>query len=87
MATMKLVRGENAAIERAEVVQLDYNETYCLPQEVLNLRVLSGTAWITAQAEDHILKAGDQMMIPRQPHAVLISAIHHQPLSFEIRTC
>ncbi|MEO8392607.1 MAG: DUF2917 domain-containing protein [Chloroflexota bacterium] len=81
---------QNAQAERVnhdlkEVVRLAQGDLYCLPYGALNVRVLSGTAWITAQAEDHVLEADDELMIPRQPHAVIVSAVGGQPLSFEFR--
>ncbi len=68
-----------------EVVRLEHGSLYCLPYGALNIRVISGTAWITAQAEDYVLEAGDELMIPRQLHAIIVGAVGHQPLSFEFR--
>ena len=74
-----------AALDLTETVCLEPNEIYCLPHGTFNVQVLRGTAWITAQAEDFILEGGDQMTIPRQPHAILVSVVGHQPLRLELR--
>ena len=73
-----------ATVEIIEVLELEPNGHYCLPYGMCSLRVLSGVAWVTAQAEDHILKCGDDLTIPRQPHAVIVSAAHQQRLRFEV---
>jgi hypothetical protein len=85
MTTRNLANTANPVIEVTEKVQLQSGDLYCLPHGALNVRVLSGTAWITSQAEDHVLEAGDQMLVPHQPHAVIVSAVGHHSLSFEVR--
>ena len=71
-------------VEIIEVLELEPSGRYCLPYGVYSLRVLNGVAWITMQAEDQIVKCGDDLTIPRQPHAVIVSAVDHQPLRFEM---
>ena len=75
----------HATVEITEVIELEVGGHYCLPYAVYSLHVLNGVAWVTSQAEDHILECGDELTIPRQPHAVIISAAHYQRLRFEIR--
>jgi hypothetical protein len=82
---IQITRAESANRDLVEGIRLEHGDVYCLPYGALNVRVFSGTAWITSQAEDHVLEAGDELMIPRQAHAVIVSAVGHQPLNFEFR--
>ena len=74
----------HSTVEITEVIELEVGGHYCLPYGVYSLHVLNGVAWVTSQAEDHILECGDELTIPRQPHAVIVSAVDHQPLRFEM---
>jgi len=85
MATTHWASTTCTALGLTEVVSLEDGEIYRLPHGALSLRVLSGSAWITSQAEDHVLEGGDPLLVSRQPYIVIVSALDHQPLSFELR--
>ena len=79
------VNSESVSHDLKEVVRMEHGDLYCLPYGALNVRVLSGIAWITSQTEDHVLEPDEELAIPRQMHAVIVSAVGHQSLSFEVR--
>ena len=85
MATMNRAYTARTSIDLTEVITLEDGDIYCLPYGALSIHILSGAAWVTSQAEDHVLETGDPFQIARQSHAVLISALDHQPLCFELR--
>lgn len=85
MTTINIASVKSVVVEAAEQIQLEHHEQFTLPNMPLSLRVLKGTAWITSQAEDHILQAGKQITIPRQAHASVIGAISHETMIFELR--
>jgi hypothetical protein len=73
------------ALGLTEVVSLGDGEIYRLPHGALSIRGLSGSAWITSQAEDCILETGEPLLLSRQPYTVIVSALDHQPLIFDLR--
>lgn len=70
-------------IKKVETVQLEFRGMYCLPHGACRIRVLNGCALVTSK-KDHILKAGDELVLFRQPHAVIVSALAQQRLRFEV---
>ena len=82
---MAIEMTSHSAIESIEVIELETGAHFCLPYGACSLHVLNGVAWVMAQAEDHFPKCGDDLNIPRQPHAVIVSAAHQQRLRFEVR--
>lgn len=83
MSTMNWANPVHTAIGLTKTIQVEYGDIYCLPAGSLSIRVLSGRAWLTSQAKDYFLEAGDSLSIPRQPHTVIISALG-QSLIFEV---
>jgi hypothetical protein len=67
MATTHWANTNCTALVLAEVVSLEDGEFYRPPHGALSFRVLSGSAWITSHAEDHVLETGDPLLISFQP--------------------
>jgi hypothetical protein len=50
------------------------------------VRVLSGTAWITCRGKDHVLPAGSLVRLPRSArHCSLLSGLRGEPVVVELR--
>ncbi len=61
-----------------------YGEQLRVPSSSEWLRVLSGTAWVTAKGEDHVLASGDEIALPRDSNGTVVSAVGHEALFFEV---
>ncbi len=60
-------------------------ETLRIPGTRARIRALSGTAWITRDAKDILLAAGEQRDLPAARDCTVISAIGTEALLFEVR--
>jgi hypothetical protein len=47
------------------------------------LRIVSGTAWVTMDGEDMLLKPGDELKLAFCKHNALVSATGNEPLVYE----
>ncbi len=59
-------------------------EVIHLPHGYRRLHVYSGGAWVTYNAKDHFLKAGDEMCFNRDSQEAVISCIGKETLNFQI---
>lgn len=65
-------------------IHLRDDEVFSLQGAMQTLYIVSGRAWITLDGKDIFLNAGQQITLPRSRYAVVISAIKHHELAFEI---
>ena len=84
MTMMNPAKAVPATIDLAEAIHVKHSEIYALPDGVLGIRVMTGIAWITSKTEDHILEAGESLLISPQRSTVIVNAIGHRPLSIEL---
>jgi len=69
-------------------VVLCAGEVLCLPRRRLDVRVLSGAAWVTFAGRDVVLAAGARMELPRARRAngcTVISSLGAEALLLETR--
>lgn len=67
-------------------IKLENNQVFKLPQAYREVQVLSGTAWITVDQQDIILRCGEKTAIPSSNNFAVISALTKNPLIFEVLT-
>jgi mannose-6-phosphate isomerase class I len=68
-------------------IKLENNQVFKLPQAYREVQVLSGTAWITIDQKDLILKCGEKAAIPATHHNfAVISGLTKNPLIFKVLT-
>lgn len=58
-------------------------DVYRLPEEVAELYVLSGKAWVTVPGEDIVLSTGEFAMFFPGEHDALVSSLGEKPLVVE----
>ena len=78
-----LVKQQNTLSSRLSI--LHYNQLLRLPQQLHELEVLSGCAWLTFAGQDIILGSQQVLSIPKSKYGAVISAISKEPLVFELR--
>ena len=62
------------------------NEVFRLPRACTRISILDGRAWVTIGKQDRILIAGETMQIKGTSSDILVSALPHESLTFEIWT-
>ncbi len=60
------------------------DEVYRLPANSLSLRVLSGSAWVTASGRDIVVKRGERICLSAGGDFALASALGGSPLVLEL---
>ncbi len=78
-----LVKNQNCSC--CKLFALEHNQSLKLPQQVHELQVLSGSAWLTIAGQDIILNSQQVISIPKNKYGAVISAISQEPLLFELR--
>lgn len=68
------------------VRRLDANDVAVLPLAIQTVRVLSGTAWITLNQDDIIVKSGEKVTLYPDRYPPVISALDNRQLVYEIIT-
>ena len=59
-------------------------EVLRLPQTRLQVRIVSGSAWVTFAGRDIVLKSGETTSFASGEDAALVSALEEAPLTIEI---
>lgn len=57
---------------------------YRLPRQTLQVKVISGTAWITASKEDIVLETSQTIRLQASQHPAIISSATRQTMIFEL---
>jgi mannose-6-phosphate isomerase-like protein (cupin superfamily) len=52
-------------------------------RESQTLRIVSGTAWVTMDGEDFVLKAGEELKLSHGKHDAVVSPTGDEPLIYE----
>ncbi|MDF0556924.1 hypothetical protein [Kamptonema sp. UHCC 0994] len=68
------------------VIKLENNQVFRLPKAYRDVQVLSGTAWITVDKQDIILRTGDKVSLPSSNNFAVISVLTKVPLILEVLT-
>lgn len=68
------------------VIKLENNQVFRLPKAYRNVQVLSGTAWITIDKQDIILRSGEKVSLPLSKNFAVISVLSKIPLILEVLT-
>lgn len=66
-------------------ITLTYKDAYIVPQDVDEIRVLGGAAWVSYKGEDFILYLGQKMMIDARRRTVIVTALGRKSLTLELR--
>jgi hypothetical protein len=72
-------------ISSSRLFTLQHNQSLRLPQQLQELQILSGAAWLTFAGQDIILNSQQILSIPKTKYGAVISAISQEPLVFELR--
>ena len=67
-----------------DIIEINGDETYQLDNQTQIVRILSGSAWITINAEDRILAEGEETFIETSRQQAIISSLNQRLLVFEI---
>jgi len=67
-------------------IKIENNQVFKLPKAYREVQVLSGTAWITVERKDIVLRSGEKVYLPSSKNFALISALTKVPLMLEILT-
>ncbi|HLO47460.1 MAG TPA: hypothetical protein VK211_03440 [Kamptonema sp.] len=67
-------------------IKIENNQVFRLPKAYREVQVLSGTAWITVDRKDIILRSGEKVCLPSSNNFALISALTNVPLILEVLT-
>ncbi|HLP89526.1 MAG TPA: hypothetical protein VK184_13160 [Nostocaceae cyanobacterium] len=78
-----LVKQQN--ISSSRLFTLQHNQSLRLPQQLHELQILSGSAWLTIAGQDIILNSQQVLSIPKSKYGAVISAISEEPLIFELQ--
>lgn len=62
---------------------LEKNQVFRLPKTYREVQVVSGTAWITVDREDIIVRSGEKASLPNPQNFAVISALSQTPLILE----
>ena len=68
-----------------DIIELNGDETYVLDSQAQIIRVLSGSAWITVNAEDHIVTQDEDTLIEAAREPAILSSLNGRPVVFEIQ--
>jgi hypothetical protein len=82
IGTINALLGKREAT--SEMIILGKGDLYRLQSAPHAIRVLSGTAWVTQDFSDVILKKGEQSLLTAGKYDILVSAIGSSPLVMEI---
>ena len=77
------MRPESAPV--LDIIELNGDETYVLDSYAQLIRVLNGSAWITINGEDRIVRQDEDTYIESGREQAIISSLNHRPLVFEIQ--
>jgi quercetin dioxygenase-like cupin family protein len=66
-------------------VSVNPGEVYHLHKQAQVVRVLSGSAWITFDMKDIVLRKGRNVYLPASEFPTLLSAVGQSPVVFEIQ--
>jgi hypothetical protein len=69
---------------KRDAICVNPGEVYRLTAAPQMIRILSGSAWITFNGQDMVLRKGRNVYLPTTENAGLVSAIGHAPVLFEI---
>lgn len=64
---------------------LQKDEVMKLPKGYREVQVLSGTAWISIEKKDIILKSGEKVTLPSSKELAVISALSKGPALLEVQ--
>lgn len=72
------------AASAAQCITISEREAYTLPRNTREIRILSGTAWVSHLREDQIVKKGETLRL--QPHKgmTVITSTGRYPVQLEI---
>ena len=66
-------------------VLISERDTYTLPRRTQQIRVLSGGAWVSVEAEDMILNKGETLTLRADREGVIVTALSRKALQLELR--
>jgi quercetin dioxygenase-like cupin family protein len=81
----KTWRGQFWETIKPEAVQVNPGDVHRLDNTAQTIRILSGSAWVTYDGKDIVLRKGRNMYLPATTFPALLSAFGNAPVSFEVR--
>ncbi len=69
----------------AENLKIRQGELQSLPRDGRELRVISGQAWLTMSGRDHILGAGDSLVLSQGHEQALVSSTNGSTLRVQLQ--
>jgi len=81
----KMWRGGLWNAVRPDAVQVNPGDVYRLNTAAQMIRILSGSAWITYDGKDVVLRKGRNVYLPATTFPALLSASGKAPVVFEVR--
>jgi len=67
-----------------ERINLTENQHLTLSHKVNFVRVLNGSAWISYQGKDIVLKSGEMLELEPGRDITIVSALGHKPVELEV---
>jgi quercetin dioxygenase-like cupin family protein len=72
---------------RPDAIQVNPGDIHRLNNSAQTIRILSGSAWVTYDGKDIVLRKGRNIYLPVTTFPALLSAFGKAPVSFEVRQC
>ncbi len=60
------------------------NQTVTLPRDVVEIKVMSGTAWVSHQMEDVVLYAGQTLKLQPNRDIAVVTSAGRRPATLEL---
>ncbi len=79
-----LLASPHLPTDKALRIVLLPGELYSIPTRQHQVRVLSGTAWVSSNGTDYQVESGESLPIEGAKHSALISDAEANPLVFEV---
>ena len=83
----KTWRGQLWETIKPEAIQVNPGDLHRLDNNAQTIRILSGSAWVTFDGKDIVLRKGRNIYLPVTAFPALLSAFGSAPVSFEVRRC
>ena len=90
MAIQRMVGRHTLKSQQAPAKMIDRytcktaDEAHPLKPQNQTIHIIKGSAWLSFQGKDHVLRAGDAFSLHKDPYVAVISALGNTPLVYEL---
>jgi hypothetical protein len=83
MSFMNIARAFSQPYEKARI-SLSDKDAYTLPKRARQLKVISGTAWVSVGLQDVIVRPQETLRLQKERFGITVTALGKQRVEFEI---